>query len=247
MKPLAPFVLMLSTTLSCYADEHIQVVTENLKPLNYLEEGEVKGSATHIVRMVLKEAGLTGDFQVYPWARSYAMAQYDKNTLIYTINRTPERETRFQWIGLLASEEQNAALYRLKANVHIKASTLDDAKKYAIGVNFLDVNHEILKSEGFTNINAVSERSQSIKMLMRNRIDLILGSYPVLLEAFKALGEPIEKIEKLISFKASRPYMAMSNSTPKALVDKVRKAYKRLLEAGEIPRFEYKATHQGDK
>ncbi|EAQ67628.1 putative ABC amino acid transporter solute binding protein [Marinomonas sp. MED121] len=247
MKPLAPLVLILSTTLSCYADDDIQVVTENLKPLNYLEGGEVKGTATRLVRMVLKEAGLTANFQVYPWARAYAMAQHDKNTLIYTINRTAEREAKFQWIGLLASEEHNSALYRLKTNPHIRANTLEDAKKYAIGVNFLDVNHEILKSEGFTNINAVSERSQSIKMLMRNRIDLILGSYPVLVEAFNALGQPIEKIEKLISFKVSRPYMAMSNKTPKAMVEKVRKAYQDLLEAGEIPRFKYQAPELGDE
>ncbi len=238
MKKAVFMVLMLSASFSVFSVEQIQIVTENLKPLNYLEGNEVKGSSTQIVRKLLQESGLTGSIQVYPWARSYAMALRQKNTLIYTINRTPERESKFKWIGLTASKKYNSSLYKLKSNHHIQATNLEGAKAYTVGVNIGDVNHELLKSEGFEYISAVSQRSQSIKMLMRNRIDLIVGSYPILWEEFKRLGESVDRIEVLLPFRVSQPFIAMSKQTPDALVNKLRSAYQRLVLRGDIPDFE---------
>ena len=200
-------------SFSAFSDGYIQVVTENLKPLNYLEGNEVKGSSTKIVRQLLSEAGLMSKFDVHPWARSYVMALNHKNTLIYTINRTPERESKFKWIGLTASKKYNSSLYKLKSNQHIQAANLEQAKAYKVGVSLGDVNHELLISKGFNNISPVSQRSQSIKMLMRQRVDLIVGSDPILFEAFKKAGESIEDIEVLLPFRVSQPYIAMSHQT----------------------------------
>lgn len=238
MKKCVLALLLVSGCLSLNANEFIQVVTEDLNPLNYLENNQVKGSSTQIVRRVLKEAGLKADFQVYPWARSYAMAQNQENTLIYTINRTPEREQKFKWIGLLASNDQSAFLFKLKSNTDLQVSSLEEAKEYFVGTNLGDVNHELLKSEGFKNIQAVPLRSQSIKMLFRERVDLIVGSYPILKEECKKAGKSIESLEALIPFKTSSPYMAISNKTSDKLVEKLRTAYQRLVASGELPNFE---------
>lgn len=231
-------LLLMSSSLTISANDVINVVTENLRPLNYLDNNEVKGTSTKIVRQVLKEAGLTAKIQIHPWARSYAMAQNQKNTLIYTINRTSDRESKFKWIGLLASNKYNSFLFKLRSNQDVQVTNLEDAKRYLIGTNLGDVNHELLKSEGFKKIQAVPQRGQSIKMLLRNRVDLIVGSDTILKEEFKKIGQPIESIEALIPFKISKPYMAISNSTSDVLVDRIRAAYQRLVLTGEIPDFE---------
>ncbi len=244
MTKTALTLLLAYASSTAFGAEYIQVVTENLKPLNYLENNEIKGSSTKIVRQLLSEAGLASKFDVYPWARSYAMALNHKNTLIYTINRTPERESKFKWIGLTAPKKYNSSLYRLKANQHIKADNLDEAKPYTVGVNLGSVNHELLKSEGFKHISPVSQRSQSVKMLMRQRVDLIVGSYPILFEAFKKVGEPIEDIEVLLPFRVSQPYIAMSQQTSDELVEQLKSAYEGLVLRGDIPDFndpDYKA------
>ena len=238
MKRLVVPLILFASCFSTYANDDIQVVTEELRPLNYLENNQVKGSSTKIVRKVLKEANLTANIQVHPWARSYAMAQNKKNTLIYTINRTPDRESKFKWIGLLGAHNQGSYLFKLKSNDEIKAVTLEEAKQYSVGASLGDVNYEFLKSEGFKKIHGVPERNQSIKMLLRHRVDLIAGSYSILLEAFKALNEPIDKIEVLMPFKITRPYIAISNTSSDRLVNRIRAAYQRLVISGEIPDFE---------
>lgn len=238
MKRLVLVLLFTVNGFSLNANEFIHVVTEELRPLNYLENNEVKGRSTAIVRQVLKEADLESSFQVFPWARSFAMAQNKKNTLIYTINRTPEREQKFKWIGLLDFNHYHSFLFKLKANDKVKITNLEDAKSYVIGAQLGDVNYELLKSEGFKHIQAVPERSQTVKMLLRNRVDLVVGSYAILNEEFNKVGAEFELIEPLIPFKTSNPYMAISNQTSDELVNKIKAAYQRLVLRGDIPSFE---------
>lgn len=242
MKSLALTLSLLGANASLFAQDIMQVVTEDLRPFNYLENGEIVGSSTAVVRKVLQEAKVEAKFQLHPWARSYAMAQRDENTLIYTINRTPAREEKFKWIGLLGAEENDIFFFKLAANSKVQVQTLEQAKQYSIGVSLHDVNHEILKSEGFNRIHAVSQFNQSVQMLLRDRIDLIVGSYPVLLEAFSHLDASIDQIEVVAPFRASRPYMAISNATSDEVAARLKDSYQKLVSMGEIPDFEAQIT-----
>ena len=74
------------------------VVTEDLWPFNYLEDNQIKGSATVLVKRILKQADMDYTLALLPWARSYQMALTKPNVLIYTINQTPERDENFHWV-----------------------------------------------------------------------------------------------------------------------------------------------------
>ena len=113
--------------------EEIHVCTENWPPYYYEINGEIKGISTAIVKAVLKEAGLNYTINVYPWARAYDMALNDKNVLIYTIARTPEREKLFKWVGEITPADSIIA-YKLKKRGDIIVKTVQDLKKYKIGV-----------------------------------------------------------------------------------------------------------------
>lgn len=63
----------------------IDIVTEESPPLQYFVNGKLDGRTTRIVKAVLEQAGLDGEFRVYPWARAYNIALNSKNTLIYSI------------------------------------------------------------------------------------------------------------------------------------------------------------------
>ena len=69
----------------------VKIVTEDLRPYNYLENGKLKGVGTEVVEAVLKELNLPLEIQVYPWARAFAIATNEPGTLIYTIGRSEER------------------------------------------------------------------------------------------------------------------------------------------------------------
>lgn len=237
-------LLIIVSPIMVAADEFINVVTEELKPLNYEENGEIKGTATEIVRKVLNKAGINHKIGIYPWARAYMMAQEEENTLIYTINRTEKRESLFEWIGLVDTPSNDAALYKMKNNSNVAATTLEEAKKFMIGVIRHDVNHEFLTEKGFTKIYDVSEPSQYVKMLLSNRVDMIIGSYPLLLEEFRKMEIPIDNIEMVVVARESSPYMAVSKKTSDKLINKIRKAYESLLSSGEIPDFRKIISHQ---
>jgi len=73
--------------------QHLRVVTENWPPYNFFNQNDqIVGSSTEVVRAVLEKAGFSYSIEVYPWARSYSIAQNNSNVLIYTILRTPFRE-----------------------------------------------------------------------------------------------------------------------------------------------------------
>ncbi|MCP3930582.1 MAG: transporter substrate-binding domain-containing protein, partial [Bacteroidetes bacterium] len=104
IKYLIIMVVGLSWNSLCFAEEY-KVLTENLAPVHYEENGTVKGIATEIVLEIFKEAGMQPNFSVYPWKRAYHMTLNNKNTFIYTINRTENRESLFRWIGPILSKK----------------------------------------------------------------------------------------------------------------------------------------------
>ncbi|GAA77313.1 hypothetical protein P20480_3810 [Pseudoalteromonas sp. BSi20480] len=57
------------------------VVTELAPPNQVLIDGEVQGKGTQYIRDIFKQAGLTPDIQMYPWARAYKMASEEKTRL----------------------------------------------------------------------------------------------------------------------------------------------------------------------
>jgi len=91
--------LILSTFIgSTVAQSQLSVVTENWPPYNYQnDKSDVDGVATAVVKRVLNHAELSYRIDVFPWARSYKLAQGQPNTLIYSIFKTAEREPYFHW------------------------------------------------------------------------------------------------------------------------------------------------------
>ena len=71
---LLTFLTLLS--FASFGANHISVVTEDWPPYNYLDEnGEMTGYSTKVVKKVLEKANVQYDIRLYPWARSYEMAQ----------------------------------------------------------------------------------------------------------------------------------------------------------------------------
>ena len=62
----------------------------------------------------------------------------------------PEREGAFEWIGVVATGK--TYLYSLQGRDDIDIQTLDDAKKFSIGVLRNAVRFRHLKNKGFTRL-----------------------------------------------------------------------------------------------
>ena len=84
------------------AQEPILIVTEDLPPLQIVNNGRVvDGLAYQKVKRLVDSAELKVNWLVAPWSRAYNMALTKPNILLFSIVRTPQREDLFTWIGQL--------------------------------------------------------------------------------------------------------------------------------------------------
>ncbi len=222
------------------ADE-IKVVTETWEPYNFEINGKVTGISTEIVEYSLKKAGISisgNKIRIYPWVRAYKMATKNENILIYTILRTQERENTFKWVDPLMPSEK-FYFYKNKSRTDISVNTLDEVKKYQIGVLRGSVHEEFLLSNGFSDtfIQTVADQELNLKKFLAGRIDFIIDTDSSLEIRTKQMNLPLSEFEKTLFLFENGYYMAFSKKTSDDIVEKVRNAFSELKKEGEVDKI----------
>ena len=219
-------ILFILTTFSSWfilADD-IRVVTEHLPPYQIAENGRlVDGSSYLIMKEVLKRANIKAINEVMPWARAYEVGLNRKNTIIYSITRSPEREYLFNWIGPVHQMEYS--FFSSKKNQILNIETTKDALNYrAVAVrNSFEANS--LKSIGFIegkNLILVVDYFTEWQMLKVGRADITYANAPILelsdmnSSLFKRQGGVIETFQL---------YVAANINTDKKTINNLSSAF----------------------
>ena len=214
----------------------IRAVTETT-PYTFQRGEHVEGSATAVVEKTLQAAGFA-DFQVrlYPWARAYDMALNEPNVLIFLIARTKAREQQFQWAGEIMKMQYH--LFRLRERGEITVNSLDDARNYSIGVMRDDVRHQYLQSKGFRRLAVSAQWIDNFNKLIKRQVDLVPltddDASSLCLQAHFDCAA-LTKVMTLDEA-SSGLYMAFSNATPAATVQRVKAAFDKLKADGTVRR-----------
>lgn len=211
----------------------LQVVTENWRPYNYSEKGQIKGLSTVIVKKVLKKAQISYSMAVYPWARAYKLAQSNKNMLIYTIVRIPAREKLFKWIRPLG-KGGTTYLYRLKTNPHINPLSLEQARDYQVVTNRDTMDHLWLQSHDFKRLQTSSTIEHIVRMFFKGRGDMLAFNDRTLEAEFGHFGFDPKAVVPVMPLFKTPPYMAVSLGTSDLLVEKLQHAYDVLMQENKI-------------
>jgi polar amino acid transport system substrate-binding protein len=209
------FVLLLSVAAS--PAQELTVISEENPPFNYLEDGVFTGSATEVVREILRRLNLPSDIQVMTWARAYQLALTQPNVVLFSTARTQERENLFHWVG---------PIYKVRFGFYARRGSgpyptcLADAKKVnAIATYKDDVREQLLKSLGFTNLDSSKSPASNLKKLLSGRVDLWLYSNLGVPSIARKLGIDPGEVELVLPFKDKNVYIAISKGTPRAVVD----------------------------
>lgn len=172
-------VMLIFTHVISAEPVHLSIVTEQLPPFQMRIPDGVGGYVTEIIKASLAETNFSYDINIYPWARAFNLALHKKNTCVYSIARTPEREKLFQWTKPIAST--NASFVGLKSNHNIHINTLEDVKNYVTAVIRDDISHQLLLQNGFIegeHFYLVNNPDSLLKLLVtRKDIDLIMIDY----------------------------------------------------------------------
>ncbi len=232
MKGLISALMATILTLPLQA-QTIHGVTEETS-YSFLKDGKVVGSATEVVELSLKQAGLS-DYQIslYPWARAYDMALKEPNVLIFLIARTSARELQFKWAGEIMKIQFH--FYRLKGR-NIVVKNLQDARNFNIGVMRDDVRHQYLKEKGFSRLVVSAQQVDNFRKLLNGQVDIVPMPDDDAASLCKETHFSCENLEKIYTLDemSTGLYMAYSNSTPDAIVERTKSAFEKIRAAGVV-------------
>lgn len=107
-------------------------ITENLPPLNYLDDGGAQGFSVELLRLMAAHAGIRLELQVLPWQRAMQVAEANARSVLFSLTRTPEREAQFQWVGPIA--QRRILLYKLASRTDLSMTQLSELGSARIGV-----------------------------------------------------------------------------------------------------------------
>jgi polar amino acid transport system substrate-binding protein len=212
----------------------VQVVTETSAYV-HLVDGRAAGPATELTEKTLQLAGIK-DYRinVYPWARSYEMAQTEPNVLIYMLARTAEREPMFQWVGEYT--QIRYSLYKLRSRTDVNGSTLAAARNQVVGVMREDLRHQYLRKQGFTRLVLSAGGSENFAQLVNGQVDLIPMSEAGAVNYCREFKVDCSTLEKQLPLEEVNVglYMAYSKGTSPELVKRTAAAFEQLRANGSV-------------
>lgn len=235
------FLLMASMVLlagqSVLAAE-LTILTENLPPLNYVDNGALVGPSVEIVQEIQRRVRSDEPIQVYPWARAYKMALEDENVILFGMTYTKVREDKFKWVGPLATKRD---ILVAKKGSDIKIKDLEDAKKVKrIGTLRDDTRGRLLQRHGFTNLEPVSDEQLNAKKLALGRIELWAYKIPGLRTVCDLAEVDYTAFEEVYHLREIDLMIAFSKKTSDSIVQKWRNAFNEMSADGTIKQIQKK-------
>ncbi|MGD9053075.1 MAG: transporter substrate-binding domain-containing protein [Desulfobacterales bacterium] len=233
---LAASMLLLTGQSVLSAD--LTILTENLPPLNYVDNGVLVGPSVEIVREIQRRVGSEEEIQVYPWARAYKMALENENVILFGMTYTKVRHDKFKWVGPLATKRD---ILVAKKDSGIKIKDLDDAKNVKrIGTLRDDTRGRLLQSQGFTNLEPVSDEQLNAKKLALGRIDLWAYKIPGLRTVCDLAGVDHTVFEEVYHLREIDLMIAFSKKTPDSIVQMWKTAFDEMVADGTIQKIQKK-------
>ena len=84
----------------------LQLLTNNAAPYSYLgADGKVTGTTVKMVQKYMEDVGLKYTINLVDWTAAFKRAKQRTATMIFPLDRTPERENDFYWIKPLVTQE----------------------------------------------------------------------------------------------------------------------------------------------
>ncbi|MHC8306350.1 substrate-binding periplasmic protein [Pseudomonas sp. PB3P13] len=217
--------------------EGIEVVTED-SMYAYPRDGKVAGPGTRIAEETLRGAALTEyRLSLYPWARAYEKALHEPNVLIYPLTRTAIREDLFKWVGEI--DRVTIKFYKLSGRTDITLNSLEDAKRYIVGVVRNDTKQTFLEQQGLTRLVVSADNHANFQKLLNQQVELLpMSENSARLESTAAQVD-FSSLEAIYSIdkQPARIYMAFSRDTPDDIVDKARRSFEQLEASGAVARI----------
>ena len=225
-----------------FAQPPVRVMTENLPPFNFIQDGRIVGIATEVVEAIFHQVGCPiaqGEIQMYPWTRAYSEVQHVPDTALYAMARTAEREQLFKWVGPISAVTIGVIA---KKNRGIKITDVEDFKQYQIGTVRDGAPEQLLLKAGVSagQLSRLAFPKMNIKKLQTDRIDLFVFNVQTTRYLMLTLGINPEDYETVFPLKKMDLYIGLHKDTSATLVAALQAALDGMKQPGDdgVSRFE---------
>src|SRR5512139_2371520 len=193
-----------------------QLVTEDYPPVTFMKDGKPSGFVTDIVREIAARQGVPDTIRLTSWKNAYNMALLAPKVVLFSAERTPEREKLFQWVGPVG---KNSAILYAKKGSGIRLGSLDEAKKLAaIATTTNWFTEQQLKREGFKNLLSSPDPRANVRQLMNGEAQLSVFTDITIPEIARDAGYRMQDLEPVFTVTQTYFYIALSKDTPAEVV-----------------------------
>lgn len=193
-----------------------QLVTEEYPPVTFMKAGKPSGLVTDMVREIAARQGIPDNIRLTSWKNAYNMALLYPNVVIFSAERTPQRESLFHWVGPVG---KNSAIIYARKGSGIRIDSLEDARKVAaIGTTADWFTEQQLKREGFNNLLSSPDPRANVRQLMNGEVQLAVFTDITVPEIVREAGYSMTDLEPVFTVGRTYFYIALSRDTPNDVV-----------------------------
>ena len=213
----------------------LQMMTEEYPPVTFLHQGRPTGFVTDMVREIAARLQYADNIRLTSWKNAYNMALLHPNVVLFSAERTPERENQFQWVGPVG---QNRSILYARKGADIKVGSLDEAKALkAIATTTDWFTEQHLKREGFSNLISSKEPTENVRQLMNGEVQLSIFTDITIPEIAAEAGYSMADLEPVLTVSQTDFYIAFSRDTPPEVVKKWQTQLDKMKQDGSFERI----------
>lgn len=231
--------LLAFTAMEVLAVQNLTIYCEDEPPNQFVgPDGGITGMTVDISTEIKRRIGNQDPIQMVPWARGYDAALKLPNTVLFTVSRSAERNSLFNWVGPV---HELCFSFYAKADSRIQIRSLEDAQKLnRVGVYINDIRDTVLTQAGFKNLDRANNNLQNFRKLMAGRID-VYASAPEAIEAeARKAGFKASAVKRLYTFMRAQDYIVLSKGTPEPIVKAWTDAFASMQKDGSFARIHRK-------
>ena len=213
----------------------LKIYTEEYPPVTFMKNGKISGFVTDMVREICVRQGIQDNIRLTSWDEAYKVALSNPNVVLFSTERTAEREKLFQWVGPVG---KNSSIFYAKKGSGIRINSLEEAKKVAaIATTVNWFTEQDLKKRGFKNLVSAPLPTDNVRMLMQGQVKLSVFTDITVAEIVKNAGYNMDDLEPVFTGSNTYFYIAMSLGTPREMVEKWQSALDRLKADGTFEKI----------
>lgn len=234
----ATLIASLLLTLSSLPVSAITILTEEWPPVSFANsKGQADGMAVAVVRLLQERLKDHSPIQVQPWARAYNSLLNERDVLLFTVGRSPERERMMTLLGpILVSSTDVFALKQHADSIRKlpQASLLQLPAAAYRGSIF----ESTAKARGFQ-VFPTTDPAHSARMLVAGRVKLWVEGNVAVGNVLREQGLPLATVERITTLDKLSLYLAFSPDVPASTVRRWEKALQDIKQDGS-----FTAIHQ---